>query len=291
MSRKFKDIFFIVNSKVPTIIRLMIITRVEFEAIKKTNKGESFSLFLDFGLRKVEVKREGNQAIIDKTITLDLDQKLKDKFCYSLDSQGLRKVILFGEDTNKLYKLVPTKDWPTLAISSVPMHRLASPKEDSQNKINLINPYGLVLDTCMGLGYTAILASQKAPKIITFEKDDNVFTIAQINPLSARLFSSANIQIRRADITLGIRDFRDSYFDCIIHDPPTFKMAGELFSQDFYGSLMRVLRKDGKLFHYTPLYKIKQGFDFPASVEKRLKKAGFKKIAYSKEAGGFLCRK
>jgi predicted methyltransferase len=143
----------------------------------------------------------------------------------------------------------------------------------------------------MGLGYTAILASQTGRKIITFEKDDNVFAIAQLNPLSARLFEAPNIEIKRNDITLGVKEFKDSYFDCIIHDPPTFKLAGELFSQDFYGQLMRILKGDGKLFHYTPLYKVKQGFDFPASVEKRLKKAGFKGIQYSQAAGGFFCRK
>ncbi len=248
-------------------------------------------LKVDFGLKTAEVKREKDKAFIDGKFSLDLSEKVKDNFCYLLDDQGLRKVILYGEDTDKSYKLIPTFDWPTVSISSVPMHKLASPKKDSQNKIDLIKPYGLALDTCMGLGYTAILASQRSAKIITFEKDDNIFAIAQINPLSARLFKAANIEIKREDVAVGIKGFKNSYFDCIIHDPPTFKLAGELFSQDFYGQLMRVLKEGGKLYHYTPLYKVKHGFDFPESVKKRLKKAGFSQIQYDQAAGGFLCKK
>ena len=269
----------------------MIITKKEFDTIKNAKKGEQFPLSIDFGLTKVEVKREENQAIINGKTILDLDQSLKDKFCYLLDNQGLRKITLFGEDTNKFYKLIPTADWPTISISSVPMHKLASPKKDSQSKISLIRPYGFVLDTCMGLGYTAILAQPTAHKIITFEKDDNVFALARLNPLSKALFTAKKIEIRREDVALAIRQFDDNYFDCIIHDPPTFKLAGELFSEDFYISTRRVLKEGGRFFHYTPLYKVKQGFDFPSSVKRRLKKVGFKRIDYSVEAGGFLCQK
>jgi predicted methyltransferase len=269
----------------------VIITKHEFDLIKKAKNGEGFLLKVDFGSKSAKVKVKQNKAIIDEELILDLDEKIKDNFCYLLDNQGLKKIIFFGADTNKSYKLIPTADWPTISISSVPMHKLSSPKKDSQNKIDLIRPYGLVLDTCMGLGYTAILASKGGAKIITFEKDNNVFAIAQINPLSAGLFEAANIEIRREDVAVGVKEFRDSYFDCIIHDPPTFKLAGELFSQDFYEDIMRILKEGGKLFHYTPLYKIKQGFDFPSSVKKRLKKAGFSQIQYCQVAGGFLCQK
>ena len=171
------------------------------------------------------------------------------------------------------------------------MHKLRSPKKDAENKINLIRPQGYVLDTCMGLGYTAILSANTAIKVITFEKDDNVFKVAKVNPFSKSLFASANIEIRRGDIAVEIKDQASESFDCIIHDPPTFTLAGELFSGDFYAELKRVLKKRGRLFHYTPLYKIRQGFDFPASVKRRLQGCGFLKITYSQAAGGFLCQK
>ncbi|MCK4912837.1 MAG: SAM-dependent methyltransferase [Candidatus Omnitrophica bacterium] len=269
----------------------MIITKKEVDYIKKRSKNEPFSLMVDFGQREVEVIREEDKAIFNGLTILDLKEKIKDNFCYLLDDQGVRKITFFSEETNKFYKLVPTSDWPTIAISSVPMHRLSSPKKDTENKINLLKPFGHVLDTCMGPGYTAILAAKKAKKVITFEKDDNIYGLAKINPLSQELFSAENIEICMSDVNLGIKELEDDCFDCIIHDPPTFKLAGELFSQDFYGQLIRVLKSNRKMFHYTPLYKVKQGVDFPAQIEKRLKKAGFNGIKYSQKAVGFLCQK
>ena len=269
----------------------MIITKKELDYIKKRRKNEPFPLIVDFGQKEVEVIREEDKAIFSDRVILDLKENLKDNFCYLLDDQGVRKIAFFSEDTNKFYKLVPTSDWPTISISSVPMHRLSSPEKDTKNKINLLKPYGHVLDTCMGPGYTAILAAKKAKKVITFEKDENIRDLAQINPLSQELFIAENIEIRMADVALGIRELKDECFDCIIHDPPTFKLAGELFSQDFYQQLLRVLKSGGRLFHYTPLYKVKQGVDFPAQVGKRLKKAGFKRIEHSQQAMGFLCQK
>jgi hypothetical protein len=171
------------------------------------------------------------------------------------------------------------------------MHKLSSPKADTEAKISLIKPFGVVLDTCMGPGYTAILASKKAKKIITFEKDLNIITLAQANPISAPLFKADNIEISYGDVFQEIKALKSNYFDCIIHDPPTLKMAPLLFSSDFYLSLKRVLKDRGRFFHYTPLYKIKQGYDFPAKVKVKLKKAGFKNIDYSSRAGGFLCQK
>ena len=269
----------------------MIITKKEFDFIRERGENEGFSLTVDFGQRQIKAIRQGNRAILEGKIDLDLEENLKDKFCYLADAQGVRKVAFFSEVTNKFYKLVPTPDWPTIAISSTPMHRQKSPKKDTQNKIDFLKPQGYVLDTCMGLGYTAILTAQRAKKVITFEKDENVCILARLNPLSQRLFLAENIEIRKADIALGIKEFGNNCFDCIVHDPPTFKLAGELFSRDFYLQLKRVLKFKGRLFHYTPLYKIKQGFDFPGQIKKRLKKAGFREIKYSSQAVGFLCQK
>jgi hypothetical protein len=199
------------------------------------------------------------------------------------------EVSFFSTRTNRFYKLIPTSDWPTVSVSSVPMHKLSSPKKDAENKIRFARPRGIVLDTCMGLGYTAILSAQTAHKVITFENDDSIFAIARKNPYSQRLFSEPTIEIRRADISREIVGLEPDFFDCIIHDPPTFKLAGQLYSGRFYESVKRVLKKGGRFFHYTPLYKVKRGFDFPKTVGRRLKETGFKGVRYSPEAGGFLC--
>ncbi len=269
----------------------MIIGKSEFDRIKSAKPGEEFSLIVDCGLRSVKVLRQKDSATIEGDLELKMDEKVKDNFLYLLDNKGLNKIAFFSEDSNRFYKLMPTLDWPTIAISSVPMHKRVSPRLDTLNKIRLLKPYGYVFDTCMGPGYTAIEASKKAKKVVTFEKDEMIHEIDKLNPYSRLLFESDKIDICLGDVSVGINDFPDNTFDCIIHDPPTFKMAPELFSNKFYSQLIRVLKEDGKLFHYAPFYKIKQGFDFPKKIEKYLKIVGFKDIKFSSEAQGIICRK
>jgi len=269
----------------------MVIGKKDFDFIKQKQRGSVFEYELGLNQGKFLIRVEADFALVNDEFKLEFREKVKDNFLYLLDEQGLIKIEKFCEFTNKYYKLTPTADWPTVSISSVPMHKLASPKKDTQAKIDLIRPFGCCLDTCMGPGYTAILSSKKAKKVLTFEKDANIYDLAKINPISRQLFNSSNIEIKKEDVYEGINQFKPNTFDCIIHDPPTFTMAPELFSDQFYARLIRVLRPKGRLFHYTPLYKIKKGFDFPGKVEKKLQKAGFKKIKYSKEACGLICYK
>ena len=64
--------------------------------------------------------------------------------------------------------------------------------------------------------------------------------------------------------------------DAILHDPPRFGLAGELYSQAFYGHLARVLRRKGMLFHYTGApNRASRGRDMAGEVAKRLRTAGF----------------
>ena len=269
----------------------MVITKKEFDYIKGRNEGERFVLKVDFGLREVKVVREKKEAILGDEVVLNLNEKIKGNFCYHLDKQKVEVIAFFSRQTNRFYKLIPTSDWPSIAISSVPMHRLYSPRKDTQNKIDFLKPHGYILDTCMGAGYTAIMASGNAKKVVTFENDENVVFLAEINPLSGKLFSSPNINVVKEDVSLAVKTVKNDYFDCIIHDPPTFKLAPQLYSLSFYQQLLRILKLGGKMFHYTPLYKIKRGVDFPSRIKRKLKVAGFRIIKYSQDAGGFLCRK
>ena len=69
----------------------------------------------------------------------------------------------------------------------------------------------------------------------------------------------------------------DASVDASLHDPPRFGLAGELYSQVFYNQLARVLKRGGKLFHYTGSpNKLTSGRDVPNEVAKRLRAAGFK---------------
>jgi predicted methyltransferase len=68
----------------------------------------------------------------------------------------------------------------------------------------------------------------------------------------------------------------DRSVDAILHDPPRFGTAGELYSQAFYDQLARVLRSKGRLFHYTGTpNKLTTGRDVPNEVSRRLRNAGF----------------
>jgi len=269
----------------------MIIGKKEFDQIRQRSAGERFCLQVDCGSRSVGVERKAGEAILDGALHLRLDEKIKANFLYLIENQEVTKIAFFSEHTNRFYKLMPTADWPTIAIGSVPMHKRASPQADSMRKIALLKPQGAVLDTCMGCGYTAILAAETAKKVITFEKDEVIMQLARLNPCSQALFRRTNIEIRHSDISAAINELPDIFFDCIMHDPPTFTLAPELFNEAFYQQLFRVLKSNGRLFHYAPLYKVKQGFDFPASVQKKLKTVGFKRLQFSKQAGGILCGK
>ena len=69
----------------------------------------------------------------------------------------------------------------------------------------------------------------------------------------------------------------DASVDALLHDPPRFGIAGELYSQAFYDQLARVLRRGGRMFHYTGSpNKLTSDRDVPREVARRLEKAGFK---------------
>jgi predicted methyltransferase len=99
-----------------------------------------------------------------------------------------------------------------------------------------------VLDTATGLGYTAIELAKTATRVLTIELDPLVIEIAQLNPWSAALFTSAVIDQRIADAANAIVSFEARSFDAILHDPPTLSLAGDLYGAAFYQELFRVLR-------------------------------------------------
>ena len=60
------------------------------------------------------------------------------------------------------------------------------------------------------------------------------------------------------------------------HNPPRFGIAGDLYSQRFYDQMARVLKRKGRLFHYTGSpNKLSSGRDLAAEVAQRLRRAGF----------------
>src|SRR6185369_4901215 len=78
-------------------------------------------------------------------------------------------------------------------------------------------------------------------------------------------------------------------FDAVLHDPPRFGTAGELYSQTFYDELARVLVPGGMMFHYTGTpNKLTSGRDVQREVRRRLQKSGFEAQV---EGDGVLARR
>jgi uncharacterized protein len=208
--------------------------------------------------------------------------KLKDRTVYYWDGEGFAPVSRFS---GSLIKLVPT-EWgpPTFEIDGIKMLPTAkeSPFEDARRKVALIEPRGkAVLDTCGGLGYfAACCLDAGAARIHSFEKNGDVLWLRTLNPWSpdpAAPASGGHLQLEHADVSQAIAQIADASVDALLHDPPRFGIAGELYSQAFYEQLARVLRRGGRLFHYTGSpNKLTSGRDVPREVEKRLEKAGFK---------------
>ena len=208
--------------------------------------------------------------------------KLKDRTLYYWDGEEFAPVSRFS---GSLIKLVPT-EWgaPTFEIDGIKMLPTAkdSPFEDARRKVALVEPKGkIVLDTCGGLGYFAACCLEAgAARIHSFEKNPDVLWLRTLNPWSPdpeSPASSGRLQLDHGDVSLAIAQIADSSVDALLHDPPRFGIAGELYSQVFYDQLARVLRRGGRLFHYTGSpNKLTSARDVPREVEKRLEKAGFK---------------
>lgn len=181
--------------------------------------------------------------------------------------------------TTSLTKLVPTQ-WgpPTFEIDGIKMLPSAhiSPYADAERKVGLIRPRGkVVLDTCGGLGYFAAWCVRgHARQVLSFEKSADVIWLRSLNPWSPAIGNG--LTLIHGDIDEQICALASDSIDAILHDPPRFSIAGELYSQTFYEQLRRVLRHKGRLFHYTGApNKLTSGRDVSKEVMQRLRHSGF----------------
>jgi len=247
------------------------------------NEGKKSAIIeFDLGFTQKEVMLKENEIEVDNLVfSLELIEQIVKKHAVFELSQP-PKIIAFYDE--RYYKLEPIKNSaPTLEIDGIRMHRtkMLSPLEDAENKIILagIQTNDEVLDICTGLGYTAISAMDVGARVTTIEKDPNVIEIAKYNPYSRILFEGRGkneIKLIMNDASKEVKSFDDESFDVILHDPPRFSLAGELYSEEFYRNLYRILRKGGRLLHYVgnPGSKYR-GKDFVKGVQNRLMNAGF----------------
>lgn len=204
-------------------------------------------------------------------------ERCKDRTVYYWSGTAFEPVARYR---NSLLKLVPT-EWgpPTFEIDGVKMlpTRHVSPFEDARHKVALVEPRGRrVLDTCGGLGYFAACCIEAGAALVqSYEINQDVLWLRSLNPWSPA--AVAPLELILADISQALPALPDRAFGAILHDPPRFGLAGELYSQAFYDHLARVLQPGGRLFHYTGTpNRLTSGRDVPQEVAGRLRLAGFR---------------
>ncbi len=251
------------------------------------------SLDLNRSQTEVELDREGVRLPDGRRLSWSqMEAAAGNKnACYLLEDSELWKIQQFSEQLNRMVSLMPTAGAPTMLVAGFPMHRIKGidPRQDTILKLKTVRPLvGRVLDTTMGLGYTAIEAAKSAEQVITIELDPTVVEMCRLNPWSQALFTTPNISRRIGDAYEEVAGFADDSFQRIIHDPPTFSLAGELYSATFYRELRRVLSPKGRLFHYIGDLKSRSGSRVARGAAGRLKDAGFRRVVQRPEAFGLV---
>ncbi len=193
------------------------------------------------------------------------------------------------------YKLVPTEQAPLLEISGVKMHisKGINPFTSAgQMAAQVVRKGARVLDTCSGLGYAALAALQLgAREVVSVEKSASVMALRKKNPWSQAIYDS-KIQLVQADVNVYIQELATESFDAVIHDPPRFSLAGELYGEQFYREMQRVLKRRGALFHYTGNpHLLKRGTSFIENAAQRLRTAGFTNVVIITELMGVTAQK
>jgi predicted methyltransferase len=243
----------------------------------------SVKVYLDLGFRDEDVTIRKDKIVIG---SLEYDIKVIERLAKKpavFLLEEIPRIIAFYDE--KYYKLEPIENTaPTLEIDGIRMHRTKhmTPLEDARRKVETVGVSSdeEILDICTGLGYTAITSYRKDSRVTTIEKDPNVIEIAKYNPYSQDLFSGIEqeeITLIMDDASRAVKSFERDAFDVILHDPPRFSHAGELYSEEFYKDLFRILRRDGRLLHYVGKPGSKyRGKDFVKGVQNRLTEVGFK---------------
>jgi len=265
------------------------------EAIKEGRN--NILLSLDLNLSEAVYKLTAEQMILDENIVIDKND-------LGFVASAKNKVFIYqGNELSPVevrndgyYKLVPTASAPTLEINGIKMHRSKDidPLTDAKLKTQLVVKGGdRVLDTCGGLGYSAIYALKAgARKVISTEKNPGVLQIREKNPW-LKPYQDKRLELIHTDILQQVDLFEDGMFNSVIHDPPRFTSAtGDLYGKKFYDALFRVMSHSSKLFHYTGSpKKIKTQDRFIKNAMKRLEQSGFKNLAFHDNLQGIYASK
>jgi len=188
-------------------------------------------------------------------------------------------------------QLVGTSGAPTIELDGIQMHRTSGvdPFEAAGQTVrSVLRPGDRVLDTCGGLGYSAIQAArQGASTVLSYEVHPGVLALRALNPWS-RLEAGLPIRLTAGDVFAAVARMEPESMECVVHDPPRYSRAPDLYSEAFYLRLHEVLAPRGRIFHYTGSpYSRGRGRDFHRGVADRLRRAGFS-IEPREELQGFV---
>jgi len=261
------------------------------------NGARKVSLSLDLNLSEKLWQIEADRLILDNDAFIDM-KKLESISSFE------NKIFIFQNNelipieirSDAYYKLVPTDSAPTLEINGIKMHRSKDidPLTDARLKAQrVVRAKDQVLDTCGGLGYSALFALKAgAKKVISTEKSLAVINIRNLNPW-LKISSDKRLELIHTDITKEIDGFENGMFNAVIHDPPRFTSAtGDLYGRKFYNALFRVMAAHSKLFHYTGSpKKIKKKDNFIKNTMKRLENSGYKDICFYDNLQGIYAEK
>jgi len=203
---------------------------------------------------------------------------------------GLFQVAISG---GHFFKLLATNGAPTLEIDGIRMHRTrgVTPEVDAEAKIEALGVNGgRVLDTCSGLGYTAIGSLRKDVElVVSMELRVETLMIASLNPWSVELFRDKRVGLALGDAFDFVGSLPKEFFDFVVHDPPRFAHAGLLYGSEFYGKLQRVMKPFSRIYHYTGAPGSKfRGVDVRRGVIRRMRQAGFRDLSYDGEILGVV---
>lgn len=250
--------------------------------INAVEAGESsldISLDLNLSVETINIE-SGMICLGGRFVTTDQLQAIlkRPAVAFAVEQEGLTPL----ETREGCYaKLVPTAGAPTIELSGIRMHRTSGidPFEDAGTKAEpVVRPGDRVLDTCGGLGYTAIQARRLgARKVVSVEINQAVLELRRQNPWTREHLDDEKTYRLEGDVYQLIKVFTPNSFDSVLHDPPRFSLAGLLYGSEFIDQLHRVLAPGGRVMFYTgEPYRKGRGRDFVAGVGRRLEEAGFK---------------
>ncbi len=253
------------------------------EVVEEYRKGKR-RLSLDLGMHVGEITKELDGVPLEG---------VKGDFIYAWDGKELWKLAVFDEH---LYRLRMMNGKPILEIDGIRMHLVKEFRDVFDYSREVVSRLkikqdDIVLDTCMGLGYTAIEAGKNADRVTTVELSRAVIALAKWNPWSRELFEKRRMRIEEGKSCFDfVKECKDSSFSVIIHDPPRFSIAGELYSREFYQELNRIGRKNARLYHYVGSFG-KGKRDIMQEVEGRLGEAGWKVVKRNNKVQGLFAVK